>query len=114
MTTPLSLFSRVHVPDILWPSLISVFGVPYDYHFAEGDYVKGIIGILIEGVEDEPVSPGRYARFLANSRDLPRPPRAADWIELEYATYDVESVHATPFDISTLIVKLSGQSWQGQ
>lgn len=114
MTTPASLFHHEHVPHLLWPDLIDEFGVDYDYHFAEGDSVKSLRGLLIEGVEDEPVSPGRYARFWADLRDLPQPPRAADWIELEWATYDVEQVGATLFNISRLIVKLSGQSWQGR
>src|SRR5262245_28442980 len=114
MTTRQALFNHEDVPQLLLPEMIAEFGVTYNYHFAEGDSVKGLRGLLIEGVEDEPISPGRYARFWADLRDLPQPPKAADWIELEWATYDVEQVGATLYDISRMIVKLSGQAWQGR
>ena len=111
MTPPQSLFSGSHVPDILWPDLVDEFGVDFNYHLAEGDAVRGLRGILIEGMEGEAVSPGRYARIWVDSRDLPRRPRPADWVELDEANYDVESVDDSLASIPRLTIKLSGQTW---
>ena len=109
--TPASLFATVFVPRNNWPYLIRHFGVYYDYHCAEGDAVTDLRGLLTEGVEGEFRSPGRYARMQVDVRELPRAPRAADWIELGDETYDVESVEGTLFHVARLIIKLAGQSW---
>ena len=106
-----SLFCGSHVPDILWPDLLTVYGRECQYHMAEGDTVAGVTGILLPGMEDEWTSPGRYARFFIDGRDLPREPQAADWIDLVWNTYDVESVTATEYGIYRLVIKLSGQKW---
>jgi len=110
MNAPATLFTN-QVAALLWPSLLAQHGAEYDYHLAEGDAVMGVRGMLTEGVEGEFVSPGRYARCLIDSRDLPRPPRAADWIDIGDETYDVESVEGTLSGISRLVVKLTGQTW---
>jgi hypothetical protein len=112
MTPPQSLFSHQLVPLLLWPNLIWLHGITCNYHFAEGDAVNGLKILFWEGTEEEPVSPGRYARGFVDIRDLPQPPRAADWVELEWATYDVEQVSASVYNISKLILKLSGDLWQ--
>jgi hypothetical protein len=106
-----SLFSGFHVPDFLWPDLLMEFGRPCDYHMAEGDTVQGATGMLLPGAEQEWAAPGRYAGFLIDERDLPREPQAADWIDLGFSSYDVESVAATDFGIYRLVIKLSGQKW---
>lgn len=109
---PGSYFTIETVPFVLWPDLVAVYGSEYTYHTAEGETVPGLQGILIEGVEDEALSPGRYARFWVDRRDLPREPRSADWLFLGDATYDVERVDATVFDLNRLVIKLTQQNWQ--
>jgi hypothetical protein len=109
---PGSRFSGENVPGLLWPDLLEEFGVEYSYHTAEGEQIPALRGVLIEGVEGEPLSPGRYARFWLDLRDLPREPRSADWIVLGTETYDVERVDATLYDLSRLVIKLGGQKWQ--
>jgi hypothetical protein len=111
MDIPQSLFTGAQVPEMLWPDQLWQYGAEYDYHLAEGDAVAGVLGILTEGAEGEFVSPGRYARMLIDARDLPRAPRAADWIDVGDKTYDVEQVEETVFGISRLVIKLTGQSW---
>jgi hypothetical protein len=108
---PGSRFSADNVPYILWPDLLDEFGSDYTYNTADGEKLSGLRGVLIEGLVDEPVSPGRYARLWIDARDLPREPRAADWILLNDTSYDVERVDATLFDICRLVIKLSGKCW---
>lgn len=108
---PGSRFSADNVPYILWPDLLDEFGSDYTYNTADGETISGLRGVLIEGLVDEPVSPGRYARLWVDSRELPREPCAADWIVLNDTRYDVERVDASLFDIYRLVIKLSGQCW---
>jgi hypothetical protein len=107
----MSIFSEDMVPDMLWPDLLTIHATIYDYHLAEGDTRSGLRGMLMEGLEGEPVSPGRYARMWVDTRDLPRQPRASDWLHLNGDSYDVESVSATVNEMSQLVIKRSGQSW---
>lgn len=111
MSIPTTLFQS-QVNALLWPSLLAQHGAEYDYHLAEGDIVSGVTGMLTEGREGEFVSPGRYAHCYIDSSDLPRPPRASDWIDIGEETYDVEKVEAMLSGIHHLIVKLTGQQWQ--
>lgn len=108
---PGSRFSAENVPYLLWPDLLAEFGVDYEYHTAEGEIIGNLRGILIEGQVDEAVSPGRYARFWVDSRDLPREPRSADWILLNDTTFDVERPDATLYDLIRLVIRRSGQGW---
>src|SRR4051812_4907486 len=105
-----AFFSSYCVPDVLWPDLLGQFGVEFEYHMPEGD-AGTVAGIFIEGIESESRSPGRYARIWLDQRDLTRESRPADWIILSGVTYDVESVDATPFAISRLVIKVSDQDW---
>lgn len=111
---PGSRFAAENVPYVLWPDLLDEFGVDYEYHTAEGETVPALRGILIEGSVDEPASPGRYALFWVDTRDLPREPRSADWILLAGITYDVERTDATLYDLARLVIHKSGQSWDEQ
>ena len=111
MSAPVTLFTE-QVNVLLWPSLLAQHGARYDYHLAEGDIVSDVRAMLTEGVEGEGLSPGRYARCYVDGSDLPRPPRAADWIDIGDDVYDVESVQALLTGIYHLTVKLAGQEWQ--
>lgn len=110
----MSLFTEERVPDLLMPDLLTEHETTFDYHLAEGDARSGLTGMLLEGVEGEPVSPGRYARIWMDIRQLPREPRSADWIVVDDETYDVEYVAATLYDIWQLTIKLTGQQWQSR
>src|SRR5262245_22133208 len=101
---PQSRFASHNVPLVLWPDLLAEFGSVYTYHTAEGEELQGLRGILIEGLDDEPHSPGRYARFWVDLRDLPREPRSADWVLLNGVQYDVDRVDATLYDIARLVI----------
>lgn len=107
-----SRFAAENVPYVLWPDLLNEFGSDYEYHTAEGETVAGLRGILIEGLVEEAVSPGRYARFWVDTRDLPREPRSADWILLNGITFDVERADATLYDLVRLVIRKSGQNWE--
>lgn len=109
-TIPVSQFTGQHVPEYLWPDLIEEFGVDIGYHTVEGEILT-VCGLLLEGMEGEFKTGGRYLRCVLDHSDLPRPPQASDWIELSATTYDVESVEATLYNISRCVIKLSGQSW---
>jgi hypothetical protein len=111
VTPPYSQFTGTSVPDVLWPDLVDEFGVDFNYHLAEGDAVRGLRGLLVEGLEGEASAPGRYARIWVDTRDLPRRPRRADWVELGDSSYDVETVDDSLASIPRLTIKLSGQTW---
>ena len=110
----MSIFNEEYVPDYIMPDLLTVHNTYFDYHLAEGDTRAGLTGMLMEGVEGEPVSPGRYAKIWIDSRQLPRDPRSADWIVIDDDMYDVESVSATLHHIFQLTIKLTGQQWQAR
>ena len=109
---PGSRFAAQNIPYVLWPDLLDEFGTDYIYHTAEGEEFQAR-GILIEGMETEAVSPGRYARFWVDTRDLPREPRSADWLILPGpVNYDVERVDATLYDLDRLVIKLASGDWE--
>ena len=107
----MSRFTEEYVPDLLWPDLMTDHATTYDYHLAEGDVRPGLTGMLMEGVEGEQISPGRYARIWIDARDLPRQPRSSDWIVINGESYDVENVSDTLYRLQLLTLRKTGQDW---